>query len=80
MRQIKTIDRYFYKLVGEQMRQKRQEKGYSIDYVAKKVGVTKQCYDYYELGLLKLKDTTWEKICDVLDIYSGIDIQVKIGL
>ncbi len=77
---IKTIDRHFYYVLGEKMRSRRQELGYSLEQVARKVGVTRQCYDYYELGIVKIKPETWDKICEVLKIYSGIDIQVKIGL
>lgn len=77
---IKTIDRNFYYALGEKMRNRRQELGYSLEQVAKKVGVSRQCYDYYELGIVKIKPETWENICEALNIYSGIDIQVKIGL
>ena len=48
--------------------------------MAEKIGISKQAYDYYELGLAKLKPETWDKICEVLEIYPSIEIQIKIGL
>lgn len=48
--------------------------------MAKKLGVTKQCYDHYELGILKIKPKTWDKICDILQIYPSIEINLRVGL
>lgn len=80
MNGIKTIDSKFYKLVGNCIRQKRKDKGYTLDYMAKMIGVSKQAYDYIELGLVKIKPKIWDKICEILEVYSDIDIKVKIGL
>lgn len=77
---IKTIDSKFYSILGDKLREIRKQRGFSIAYVAKKVGITRQCYDMYELGILKIKPNTWDKICEVLQIYPKIDINLKVGL
>ena len=80
MNGIKTIDSKFYKLLGSCVRQKRLDKGYKLDGMAKRLGISKQAYDYIELGLTKIKPKVWDEICEILDIYPDIEIKLKIGL
>lgn len=77
---IKTIDSKFYSILGDKLRDIRKQRGFSINYMAKQIGISRQCYDMYELGILKIKPHTWNKICDVLQIYPDIDISLKVGL
>lgn len=66
--------------LGDRIRDIRRHRGYTLEYMAKKLGVTKQCYDHYELGILKIKPKTWDKICDILQIYPSIEINLRVGL
>ena len=77
---IRTIDNQFYMKLGDRIRDIRRHRGYTLEYMAKKLGVTKQCYDHYELGILKIKPKTWDKICDILQIYPSIEINLRVGL
>ena len=77
---IQTIDKQFYIKLGDRIRDIRRKRGYTLEYMAKKLGVTKQCYDHYELGILKIKPKTWDKICDILQIYPSIEINLRVGL
>lgn len=77
---IKTIDSKFYSILGDKLRDIRKQRGFSINYMAKQIGISRQCYDMYELGILKIKPKVWDKICDVLQIYPDIDISLKVGL
>lgn len=77
---IRTIDKQFYIKLGDRIRDIRRQRGYTLEYMAKKLGVTKQCYDHYELGILKMKPKTWDKICDILQIYPSIEINLRVGL
>lgn len=78
--EIKTIDKQFYRMLGDQLNERRRELGLTLTNVAQRVGVSRQMYDRYEIGLAKIPADKWEKICEALDIYSGIDVQVRIGL
>lgn len=78
--EIKTIDNQFYKELGKELREIRRVRGYSLAYMGEKLGITRQCYDHYELGLLKIKPSMWDKICEVLDIYPSIEIKLRVGL
>lgn len=80
MLNIKTIDSLYYSKLGECIYFKRKEKKMTQTELAQKVGVTRQCIELYECGLRRMKPVVWEKICEALDIYSGIDILIKIGL
>ena len=77
---LKTIDSQFYRVLGKCIHTKRIEKGMTLQEVSKRVGITRQMLDLYELGRCRIKGNVYEKICEVLDIYSGIEINVKIGL
>lgn len=80
MRLIKTVDKQFYSVLGDEIKNKRKLKGLTQQDLAEQLGVTRQLVSQYEDGLVKIKKPMWEKICTVLDIYSGIKIEVKIGL
>lgn len=77
--EIKTIDKSFYKELGKKIGLARNEKGYSLKYVSKLVGITSTALDNIELGSSKIKPTLYKDICGVLDISPNFKIEIKIG-
>jgi len=80
MQIIKTIDSYFYKALGTQIRNIRQEKNITLTEVASKTGYSRPLIDRWELGLAKIKPCQFEILCDVLDVSKLIKVDVKIGI
>ena len=65
-------------MLGEIIRARRKEKGWTQTELAEKVGSTKQCIYYYESGTRGLTMSLFFKICKVLDLDPN-DIQRQIG-
>ena len=77
---IKTVDRKFYRELGQAIHDKRKDKRMSLRELAKMVGCAAQMLDNYEMGLAKIKDSTLDKICDALEISNLLTVEVKLGL
>jgi len=66
-------------IAGDKLREKREELGYSLNYLSKKVGVTSRMIDKYEKGNSEITITKAMKIYDIfgqqvfkeLNIFSG---------
>lgn len=77
--EITTIDREFYKILGQEISEARHKNGYSLRYMSELTGISRATLDYYELGKCKMKYTTYEKICKTLGIQPKIKIDISIG-
>ena len=66
-------------IAGNKLRKKREEKGYSLNYLSKKVGVTSRMIDKYEKGnseitinnAMKLYDIFGHQVFNEINIFSG---------
>lgn len=58
----------FDKVLGEILREKRQEKNYSMEYVAQRLGVTKMAVSYWETGKRSMYATTFRDYCEILGV------------
>lgn len=79
MAYVKTIDRKFYREVGNELRRIRTHRDMTLRELSQATGISRSQLDHYELGLNKLKDTTLQKICNALEVSSNMKIDVKIG-
>lgn len=79
MQTIRRIDRIFWRKIGQVIDTERRKRGYSMSYLAELTGVTKQTIDNYILGLRRIDDTSWEKLCKALQMPEQIHIQVALG-
>lgn len=77
--QLKTIDRMFYKKLGDLIKHERQKRGYSLRYVAELTGVSRTIIDKYELGTARINDARWKKLCEVLQMPEQIHIKIALG-
>ena len=80
MQVIKTIDSYFYKELGLQLRNIKQEKRLTLNEISKKTGYSRPLIDRWELGITKIKPSQFERICNVLSIPTMLKVDVQIGL
>ena len=62
------IDKQLYEKIGSTLRTAREEKGYSLEYVAEKVNLTKKTIQRYETAESRISVNILEKICNVLDL------------
>lgn len=72
-------DRILYKALGDQLRNRRAELGYSIRELSRMTGFSRTLIDNWELGLARIKDTQLDILCDFLQITPNIEAKVKIG-
>ena len=68
----------FNKVVGSILRERRKEKGFSLEYVASFLGVTKNAVSNWEIGKRSLYAETLREYCKILgcsmqDIFNEID-------
>ena len=80
MQVIKTIDSYFYRELGIQLRNLRQEKSLTLNEISKKTGYSRPLIDRWELGITKIKPSQFERLCNVLSIPTMLNVDVQIGL
>lgn len=80
MQVIKTIDSYFYKELGIQLRNIRQKKRLTLNEISKKTGYSRPLIDRWELGITKIKPSQFERLCNVLSIPTMLKVDVQIGL
>lgn len=77
---LKTIDRKFYRKLGEIINEERRKHGYSLRYLSELTGVSRTTLDGYELGLKRIDDARWKKICEALQIPEQIHVQIALGM
>ena len=65
------IDKQLYIKIGKQLREARERKELSLDYVAEKVNLTKKTIQRYETAESRITDETLKDICDVV----GLDFE-----
>jgi len=80
MQVIKTIDSYFYRELGIQLRNIRQEKRLTLNEISKKTGYSRPLIDRWELGITKIKPSQFERLCNVLSVPTMLKVDVQIGL
>lgn len=69
------IDKSLYVRMGELLRSKREERGYSLEQVAEAVGLTKKTIQRYETAESRITTDNLKKICD----FMGIDTKEVSG-
>ena len=62
------IDKKFYVDLGKKLRIARESKGYSLEYVAKKVGLTKKTIQRYETAESRISRSNLVNISTLLEI------------
>lgn len=75
---IKTIDRQFYKQLGTQLQSIRKTKGLSLRDMQKRIGYSRTLIDRWELGKAKMKPEQYKILCNVLDVDSDLEIEIKL--
>lgn len=75
-----TIDKVFYRKLGEILNHERRKHGYSLRYVAELTGISRTTIDKYELGTARIDDTRWKKLCKALQISENIHLKIALGL
>lgn len=79
MAYVKTIDRKFYRELGNSIRFIRSHRDMTLKELSQATGISRSQLDHYELGMNKISDKNFQKICDALDVSSNMKIDVKIG-
>lgn len=74
------IDRVFYRKLGELLNLERRKKGYSLRYLSELTGISRVTLDNYELGLFRIDNIRWEKLCKALQIPKDIHLKIAFGL
>lgn len=80
MQTIKRIDRIFWQKIGELIDKERRKRGYSMQYLGELIGVKKQTIDYYILGLRRIDDDSWKRLCKALQMPEQIHVQIALGM
>lgn len=62
------IDKAIYEIVGHKLRDEREKLGYSLEFVADKVGLTKKTIQRYETAESRITTETLYSLCSVLKI------------
>ena len=75
------MNQTFNQKLGSILREKRNEKGYSQEYVASHIGVTKNMVSHWELGKRSIYAEHLESFCKILGItmQETFDEMNKIG-
>jgi len=60
------MDKNFNKKIGKVLKEKRNEKGFSLEYVGNLLGVTKNAVSNWELGKRSLYVETLREYCRIL--------------
>ena len=64
------LDRFFYTELGKKLRELRNNRGYTLEYVANKCQhkLTKQTLSKYEKGTPKFDYQALKDVCEVLEV------------
>lgn len=79
MQTIKTIDRKFYREVGNQLRKIRTHRDMTLLELSQATGFSRTLIDHWELGLNKIKPHQLERLCQALQVTNNLNVEVKIG-
>lgn len=80
---IRKPDRINYEfdyVLGQVLKQKRTNKGYSLQYVAEKLQTTKQAIFRYEKAEVSMKNSTFQNYCYAIgesptDVYEEVSLK-----
>ncbi len=75
-----TVDKFFYRKLGEILNTERIKRGYSLRYVAELTGISRTTIDKYELGLARIDLIRWNAICKALQLPENIHLKIALGL
>lgn len=75
-----TVDKFFYKKLGEILNAERRKRGYSLRYLAELTGISRTTIDKYELGLARIDLTRWNAICNALQLPMNIHLKMALGM
>ena len=78
MQTIKTVDRHFYKQLGNQLRKIREFRHMTLEELSKKTGYSRSLIDHWELGFNKIKDNQLNKLCEALKVNNMLSVSVNI--
>ena len=79
MQEIRTIDRYFYRQRGEEIRKIRNHRNMTLKEVSQETGYSRALIDCWELGRCKINPKQLEKLCQALDVTNNLKVEVRLG-
>lgn len=74
-----TIDRNFYRKLGDMLYEERKKRGYSLRYVAELTGISRTTIGNYENGNARIDKVRYKKICEALQMPKQIHIKIALG-
>ena len=80
MHKMRTIDGAFYSKLGAVIHDARKQLGYSLRYLAELTGISRTTLDKYELGISRIDDIRWKKVCKALQLPENIHVKIALGL
>lgn len=80
MTRRETVDKVFYKKLGEILSTERRKQGYSLRYLAELTGISRTTIDRYELGVTRIDLTRWNAICNALQLPMNIHLKMTLGM
>lgn len=80
MAKRETVDKVFYKKMGEVLMSERRKRGYSLRYVSELTGISRTTIDKYELGIARIDVIRWNKLCKVLQLPENIHLKIALGM
>ena len=80
MTRRETVDKVFYKKLGEILSTERRKQGYSLRYLAELTVISRTTIDRYELGVTRIDMNRWIKLCTALQLPVKIDLKMALGL
>lgn len=79
MQTIKTVDRLFYRELGNTLRRIREHRNMTLKEVSQSTGYSRTLIDHWELGLNKIKDNQLDRLCEVYSVTNNLSVNVKLG-
>ncbi len=76
------MEKNFNEILGNELRIRRIKKGYSLEYVARCMNVSKMSVSYWETGKRAMYATTFMKYCKILgcpaqDVFISVDKELS---
>lgn len=79
MQTIKTVDRLFYRELGNTLRRIREHRNMTLKEVSQATGYSRTLIDHWELGLNKIKDNQLDRLCEIYSVTNNLSVNVKLG-
>lgn len=79
MQLIKTVDSKFYRELGNEIRNIRQDRRLTLMELSRLTGYSRPLIDRWELGISKIKPNQLESLCNALNITNNMHVEVKLG-